>query len=92
MPLGRQVDHRPGNIALDGDPSAPEFRPMSIMAKRSPISAAAEHLFELSLGLLQLQRPMSYVRTPVATAHNNMVILRLQHAKILSMYGFGNLL
>jgi len=37
-----------GHIVLHGDPAsaqpAPNFRPMSIMAKRSPISAAAEHL------------------------------------------------
>ena len=42
----------PGHIVLDGDPAspiglkgtAPNFRPMSIVAKRSPISATAEHL------------------------------------------------
>ena len=45
---------RPGHIVLhgyDGDPvspirgTAPNFWPMSIVAKRSPISATAEHLF-----------------------------------------------
>jgi len=53
MPLGKEVGLGPGHIALDGDPagtSAPTaalhtFRPMSIVAKRSPISATAELLF-----------------------------------------------
>ena len=50
IPLGREVDLGPGNIVLDGDPAppqrgtAPNFRPMSIVAKRLPISATAEHL------------------------------------------------
>jgi len=41
----------PGHIVLDGDPAHPQkgttpsnFRPMSIVTKRSPISATAEHL------------------------------------------------
>ena len=39
----------PGDIVLDGEPAPPHgkgdtFRPMSIVAKRSPISAAAELL------------------------------------------------
>ena len=54
MPLGREVGLGPGNIVLDGDPppkrkgaqqSPPPFRLMSIVAKRSPISATAELLF-----------------------------------------------
>jgi len=52
MPLGKEVGLGPGHIALDGDPAppfprgrAPSFRPMSTVAKRSPISATAEHLF-----------------------------------------------
>jgi len=49
MPLGIEVDLRPGHIALDRDPDppkghSPQFRPISIVAKRSPISATAEHL------------------------------------------------
>ena len=54
MPLGMEVDLSPAHIALDGDtalPSHPEegtaaplFWTMSIVAKRSPISANAEHL------------------------------------------------
>ena len=51
MPLGMEVGLGPGNIVLHGDPvppsqkrgTAPNFRPMSIVAKRSPISATAEH-------------------------------------------------
>ena len=44
---------RPGDIALDGDSAphkgahTPNFRPVSIVTKRSPISATAEHLFVL---------------------------------------------
>jgi len=50
IPLGTKVGLCPGHIVLDGDPAppkgrSPNFRPMSIMAKRSPISATAEHLF-----------------------------------------------
>jgi len=55
MPLGTEWGLGPGNIVLDGDPApppkgvqrTPSFRPMSIVAKRSPISAAAGHLLQL---------------------------------------------
>ena len=48
MPLGTEVGLGPGHIVFVGDPApphqkgdtaAPTFRPMSIVAKRSPISA-----------------------------------------------------
>ena len=48
MPLGTEIGLGPGDIALDGDPAPPKkgtsptFRPMSIVAKWSPISATAE--------------------------------------------------
>jgi len=53
IPLGMEVSLSPGDIVLDGDPApqmergtaAPTFRVMSIVAKRSPISATAELLF-----------------------------------------------
>jgi len=52
MPLGRKVGLDPSDILLDGDTApppqkggtAPNFRPMFVVAKRSPISATAEHL------------------------------------------------
>jgi len=55
MKLGTQIGLGLGNIVLHGDPAAPpqkknngallpQFSPMSIVAKRSPISATAEHL------------------------------------------------
>jgi len=56
MPLGTEVGLDPSHIVLDGDP-APclpppkgaqqplSFQPMSVVAKWSPISATAEHLF-----------------------------------------------
>jgi len=50
-PLDREVDLGPGHIVLDGtqppppkEAQPPYFRPISIVAKRSPISATAEHL------------------------------------------------
>jgi len=56
VPLCTDVGLGPGHIVLDGDPAplpkkghAPNFRPMSIVAKRSPISATAEHLFFFGL-------------------------------------------
>ena len=56
MSLGVNVSLGPGDIVSDGDPAplesgtttAPSFRPMSIVAKRSPISATAEHLLLLN--------------------------------------------
>jgi len=49
MPLGKDVGLGPGHIVLDGDPAPtaapPHFRAMPIVAKRSPISAIAELLF-----------------------------------------------
>jgi len=52
MPLGKELGLGPGHIALDGHPvgtqpptaAPPHFRPMPIVAKRSPISATAELL------------------------------------------------
>jgi len=54
MPLGTEVGLGPGDIALDGNPAllfqkggtASNFRLMSIVAKRSPISATAELLLD----------------------------------------------
>jgi len=49
MLLGREVGLGPAHIVLDGHsappPSTPNFRSMSTVAKRSPISATAEHLY-----------------------------------------------
>jgi len=55
MKLGKQVGLGPGHIVLDGaqlpcpqkgtQPPIFYFQPMSIVAKRLPISATAEHLF-----------------------------------------------
>jgi len=54
-PLGTEVGLGPGDIVLDGDPAPPwkgtqqpPFRPMSIVAKRSPISATAELSFDIA--------------------------------------------
>jgi len=58
MPLGREVGLGPGDIVrLGASPSpkgtqTPNFRSMSIVTKRSPISATAEHLFVFSFSSL----------------------------------------
>jgi len=49
MPLGTKEGVGPGDTVIDGDPAprkghTPNFRAMSVVAKRSPISATAEHL------------------------------------------------
>jgi len=52
MPLGREVGLGPGHIVLDGEPVGtqrpqqplPTFRPLSVVANWSPISATAELL------------------------------------------------
>jgi len=56
MPLGMELGLGPGHIVLDGElvpqkkgGTALNFQPMSIVAKRSPISATAEHLLISSL-------------------------------------------
>jgi len=59
MPLGMEVGLGWGHIVLDGDPpllkrgTAPNFRPMTVVAKQSPISATAEHLFQLGIERVQ---------------------------------------
>jgi len=56
MPLGKEVGLVPGHTVLDGDPVGnqrppqqplPTFRSMSIVAKRSLISATAELLLQI---------------------------------------------
>ena len=50
MPLGTEVGLGSGDTVLDGGPASPQkethphFWPMCIVAKRSPLSATAEHL------------------------------------------------
>ena len=62
MPLGKEVGLGPGHIVLDEDPvvlvtqlptaAPPHFRPMHIVAKRSPISATAELLLSINFSFL----------------------------------------
>ena len=55
MPLGRELGLGPSNIVLDRNPAplhkkgGPNVRPISIVAKRSPISATAEHVLQYAL-------------------------------------------
>ena len=61
MPLGTEVGLGPDDTMLDGDLASPlqqtgttpSFRPMSIVAKWSLISATAEQLFELAGSILR---------------------------------------
>jgi len=56
MPLGREVSLGPGHIVLDGVPALtppPNFQFMSVVAKRSPILATAEHLLPTALRTAQ---------------------------------------
>jgi len=56
MPLGKEVGLGPGHTVLVGHPvetqpptaALPHFRPMPIVAKRSPVSATAELLYKRS--------------------------------------------
>ena len=70
MPLSTEVGLGPGHILLDGDPvplrkeigtAAPTFRPMSIVANRSPISATAELLYSNNF------TPVSYTHLTLPT-------------------------
>jgi len=69
MPLGREVGLCTGLIVLYGNPAppqkrstaAPSFWPISILAKRLPISAAAEHLYLFVSFRLLLFHVFTYV-------------------------------
>jgi len=62
MQLSTEV---PGHIVLDRDPAppgerdtaVPTYRPMSTVAKRSPISATAELLFKMASCVWTLDHP-----------------------------------
>ena len=71
MKLGMQVGLDPGHTVLDGDPvplpkgaQPPNFRPMSIVAKRLPISATAEllHIVIALAGLINITDLFYYGR------------------------------
>jgi len=93
IPLDTEVDLGPGHIVLNGDPdlhpergtTAPSFRPISTVAKRSPISATvvAEHLFTVT------SRTLSY---SCWSLHNNSTELRLLSGVVLQGSGIGPLL
>jgi len=70
MSLGTNVGLDPGHMVLDGHPApptargtvAPTFRPVSIVAKRSPISATAELLFVMPSDAVSLAPASQLVR------------------------------
>jgi len=68
MPLGKEVGLGPDDVVLDGGPvppkrgTAPNFRPVSVVAKRSPISATAELLFLFCLFCRHSCIPVQYHR------------------------------
>ena len=57
MPLGTKVGLGPGHSVLDEDsaspkgPQSPNFGPMSVVAKRSPVSVNDEHLLSVSMDI-----------------------------------------
>ena len=69
MPLGTEVGLGPCDVVLDGNPAPPTergtarptFRPMSTVAKRSPISETAELLFVVVLFFIRPHRGTTYV-------------------------------
>ena len=70
MPLGMEVDLGQGHTVLGGDPAIytkgvhqpPSFRPMSIVAKRSPISGTAEHLLLIITVTKYMQIQKNYTK------------------------------
>ena len=76
MPLGTEIGPAPGHIVLDGDraPSRPKgaqqpstFRPMPVVAKRSPISVTAQ----LLLFYMILLSPITSIITPACRRSSN---------------------
>jgi len=59
MLLGMEVGLAPGHTVLDGD-TAPTFRHMSVVAKRSPISVTAELFFLQRAQCSHCKRCISY--------------------------------
>jgi len=69
VPLSTKVGLGPGHTVLDGDPAfplpqkgalPPNFQSISIVAKRSPISATAEHWYDRSLALKNVCVQLKY--------------------------------
>jgi len=78
MPLRTKVGLGPGHNVLHGDPAAPKgaqpanFRPMSIVTERSPITATADHLFTL---------------LPVLSSFPGLLLSVLYYSKCRILYG-----
>jgi len=76
IPLGTEAGLGPDDIVLDGDPASPKvarppnFRPMSTVAKWSPILSTAELLL---IGILLL-----YLHVMIRTKHILLVVLTLK--------------
>ena len=74
MPIVRKVGLGPGDIVLDKDrappteicTAAPTFRPISVVAKRSPISTSAELLFSDAENLGKTQTGSTPIEVPNA--------------------------
>jgi len=83
MPLGMEVGLGPGHTVLhlrdltqlpppERGPTARTFRPMTIVAKRSPISATAEFLF------VQVAQPFFPLRCDTDMFHRSTCRLRMR--------------
>jgi len=91
MLLGAAVDLGPGHIMLDGDPAPPvrkgyssplSFRPMSIVAKRSPISATADQFLEYIKDTFMLQVNITRRAFPVLLYTFTAVLPLAAHATL----------
>jgi len=84
MKLGMAVSLGPGHIVLDGDQlptpkrgtAAPSFRSMSIIAKRSPISATAQLWSLLSMNPCTISLKVSAVKLSLTST--NIAFLSLE--------------
>jgi len=94
MPLGKVVGPCPGHIVLDGDPvgtqsptaAPPHFRPMRIVAKRSPISATAELLLRYASEKAERQKLRHKTVVPKRNLAYNTLDMAQRTAKYASVY------
>jgi len=94
MPLGMEVGLSPGHIVLDGDPApppqkghSPQFSAhVSCMAKWSPISATAEHLFLTHLQMCTLCRKCGYRDSlSLCPQHHLFLFMTAVHSSLQSL-------
>ena len=90
MPLGMEVHLSPGHIVLHGNPDVPleraqqppSFRPVSIVAKWSSISATAEHLLDTLLLCLCYEDCSEQQQCSILMQHRILDHAALQQSKL----------